>query len=187
MPRLILSNARTLMYEIETSCAPAHYRLASEWIQPEEPIVRWFARPSRLGKDFIKHVTPERPRRRGRRYESGLNLASTHITAVSNARSVAGEQSLEKRFREHADTWERQTAFLSATPMRVLHDSYQSIMAMGPAVVPILLCDLQKTRRHWFWALRHLTNVDPVPEKDKGNVDKMIAAWVEWGRREGKT
>jgi hypothetical protein len=93
---------------------------------------------------------------------------------------------LAERFKEQADKWERETAFLSATPMRVLHDSYQSIIAMGPEVVPILLCDLQKTRRHWFWALRHLTNADPVPEKDKGNVDKMIGAWLEWGKREGR-
>ena len=93
---------------------------------------------------------------------------------------------LEQQFKRQADKWESETAFLSSTPMRVLHDRYQSIMAMGPEVVPILLRDLQKTQRHWFWALRHLTNADPVPERDKGNVDKMIAAWIEWGRREGK-
>jgi hypothetical protein len=94
--------------------------------------------------------------------------------------------SIAEKFKQQADRWERETAFLSATPMRVLHESYQSIMAMGPEVVPILLRDLQKTRRHWFWALRHLTNADPVPEKDRGNVDKMVAAWLDWGSKEGK-
>ncbi len=107
--------------------------------------------------------------------------ATTIVAAI-----VGANQSLEQRFQEQADIWERDTAFLSATPMRVLHDNYQSIMAMGPDVVPLLLRDLQKTRRHWFWALRHLTQVDPVPEKDRGNLDKMIAAWAEWGRREHK-
>src|SRR5216684_5091108 len=93
---------------------------------------------------------------------------------------------LDQRFQEQAEKWERETAFLSATPMRVLHNSYQSIMAMGPEVVPLLLRDLQQTGRHWFWALRHLTNADPVPEKDRGDIERMIAAWVKWGRMEGK-
>jgi len=57
---------------------------------------------------------------------------------------------------------------------------------MGPAVVPILLDDLRKTKRGWFWALKHLTQVDPVREEDRGNVDKMIDAWIGWGRKEGK-
>lgn len=107
--------------------------------------------------------------------------------ALAAARAPISTQSLADRFREHADKWERETAYLSATPMRVMHDSYQSIMAMGPEVVPLLLSDLQKTRRHWFWALRHLTNADPVPEKDRGQMDKMIAAWIDWGKPKGKT
>jgi hypothetical protein len=94
---------------------------------------------------------------------------------------------LEDQFRRHADKWEQDTAFMSATPMRVMHESYQSIMAMGPAVVPILLRDLDKTHRHWFWALRHLNNgIDPVSPADRGNVRKMINAWVKWGKTEGK-
>jgi hypothetical protein len=92
---------------------------------------------------------------------------------------------LEQAFLEHARKWESETAFLSATPMRVLHGSYQSIMAMGPDVVPLLLRDLQKTGRHWFWALRHLTSADPVQEQDRGSVDKMISAWTKWGKTKG--
>jgi hypothetical protein len=101
-------------------------------------------------------------------------------------RSKDRRQSLEERFVEYANRWERETAFISATPMRVMHESYQSIMSMGPDVVPILLRDLQKTQRHWFWALRHLTSADPVPEKDRGNVDRMAAAWIAWGKAKGK-
>jgi hypothetical protein len=117
--------------------------------------------------------------------EARAFAAALVASKVAASPSVA-EQSLEERFREYADKWESQTAFLSATPMRILNDSYQSIMAMGPEVVPILLRDLQKTQRHWFWALRHLTSADPVPEKDRGTVDRMIAAWIAWGKAEGK-
>lgn len=93
---------------------------------------------------------------------------------------------LEERFREEADTWDRETVYLSSTLKIILHPSYQRIMAMGPGVVPFLLRDLQKNRRSWFWALRHLTHADPVPSEDQGNLDKMIAAWVAWGKREGR-
>ena len=104
----------------------------------------------------------------------------------SQAKGSTTASSLSERFGELADKWERETAYLSATPMRVMHESYQSIIAMGPEVVPLLLSDLQKTGGHWFWALRHLTGADPVPEKDRGRVDKMIAAWIDWGKSRGK-
>ncbi len=94
--------------------------------------------------------------------------------------------SLEEKFRDHAARWERETGYLSSTPKKILHESYQAIMAMGPDVVPILLRDLQTTQRSWFWALRHLTGADPIPPEDRGRLDKMIAAWAAWGKKEGK-
>ncbi len=121
-----------------------------------------------------------------RKREERLCRIVRALLARKSEHVVADALSLEQRFQKEADRWEKETALLSATPMRVMHDSYQSIIAMGPEVVPILLRDLQKTRRHWFWALRHLTGVDPVPAKDKGNLDRMIAAWVDWGRKERK-
>lgn len=105
---------------------------------------------------------------------------------LNAARPSTGKLELEKTFLAHAERWQRETAFLSATPMIVMHESYQSIMSLGPDIVPILLKDLQENRRHWFWALHHLTGHDPVSAKDRGNVDKMISAWIEWGRDRGK-
>lgn len=96
------------------------------------------------------------------------------------------EPTLAERFHREADKWDSETAFVSSTPKKVLHESYQKIMAMGPDVVPLLLRDLQTNRRSWFWALRHLTQANPVPVEYQGNLDKMIASWVAWGKREGK-
>jgi hypothetical protein len=128
----------------------------------------------------------ERDDRRTRIKEQRL-LAEVLVASKMSARPVDTQRSLAERFQEQADKWERETAFLSATPMIVMHESYQAIMSIGPDMVPILLRDMQKTRRQWFWALRHLEpNADPIPSKDHGNVDKMIEAWVEWGRMKGK-
>jgi hypothetical protein len=106
--------------------------------------------------------------------------------SITAAASSLQEESLEQRFASEADKWERETSHLSSTPKMVLHSSYQRILAMGPDVVPYLLLDLQRTHRSWFWALNHLTGVDPVRIEDKGDLDKMVAAWVAWGKREGK-
>lgn len=106
------------------------------------------------------------------------------LVAAPRAATVA--RTLQQRFQEEAEKWDRETTYLSSTPKMILHESYQKIIAMGPNVVPHLLRDLQQNRRSWFWALRHLTDANPVPPEDQGNLDKMIAAWLAWGRREGR-
>lgn len=112
-----------------------------------------------------------------------LAQAFADILASVQPHKVKG--SLEERFREHAEKWERETMHLSSTTKRVLHPSYQIIMGMGPDVVPLLLRDLQQNRRAWFWALYHLTQENPIDPADAGNIDKMVAAWVRWGKRKG--
>jgi len=120
----------------------------------------------------------------GLQFQREINEWIIHIDPLWFPREV--ETTLENRFRDEADRWDRETVHLSSTLKMVLHPSYQTIMAMGPNVVPLLLRDLQKNRRSWFWALRHITEANPVPPEDQGNLDKMIAEWVAWGKREGR-
>lgn len=96
------------------------------------------------------------------------------------------EKTLEQKFYKEAEKWERETGHLSSTAKRVLHSSYQAIMAMGPPVVPLLLRDLQRNRRDWLWALYHLTQANPINPSDAGKMDRMITAWVNWGKANGK-
>lgn len=92
---------------------------------------------------------------------------------------------LEDRFREQAEKWERETKYLSSTTKRAMHPSYQTIIGMGHDVVPLLLRDLQQNRRTWFWALSYITQENPINPADAGKMDKMIMAWVNWGRERG--
>jgi hypothetical protein len=83
-----------------------------------------------------------------------------------------------------AERWRRETQFSSSSEDRVLHNAYQSIIAMGVSAVPLVLKELQSRRGHWFWALHFMTGcVDPVPEG--ANVDAARDAWLTWGRQEG--
>lgn len=93
---------------------------------------------------------------------------------------------ISNMFHAYADEWENETKHLSSTTKRVMHPSYQAIIGMGPVVVPLLLRDLEKTHRMWFWALSAITRENPVRPTDAGNVPKMVAAWTDWGRRTGR-
>ncbi len=45
--------------------------------------------------------------------------------------------------------------------------------------------DLAQKPRLWVWALPDITQADPVPLSDRGNIAKMSAAWLDWARANG--
>lgn len=96
---------------------------------------------------------------------------------------------LEQRFREQAEKWARETQHLSSPSQRATHPSYQAILGMGrehrDEVLRLLLRDLQENRRAWFWALSYLAEDNPIHPKDAGRMDKMVGAWVKWGKTKG--
>jgi hypothetical protein len=94
-------------------------------------------------------------------------------------------ESLEERFQRLAAVWHEAVAFHSSSTIRESHPAYQEIIRMGPAVVPLLLRDLELNRRHWFAALGKITGENPVPPEDAGRIPKMQQAWLAWGRAKG--
>lgn len=105
--------------------------------------------------------------------------------ALASAQSGEATNPLEEQFRVLAEKWEGETRHSSSTAKRVMHSSYQTIIGMGREVVPLLLRDMQQNRRDWSWALYHLTQVNPVNPADAGKMDRIIMAWVNWGKEEG--
>lgn len=94
------------------------------------------------------------------------------------------------RFRQLADRWKQETAFKSYTGDIVLNDSYQRILAMGPAALPFVFAELRAEGDdpyHWFWALERLTGEDPVPSQERGNIAVMAASWLAWADEHGFT
>ena len=74
----------------------------------------------------------------------------------------------------------------SATDMAMLA-SYQRIIGLGPAVLPLIFRELEREPDHWFWALAAITDANPVPSESQGKVPEMAQAWIDWARREGIT
>ena len=75
--------------------------------------------------------------------------------------------------------------FVDSQYLLTIHPAYQQIIGMGPAVVPLLLRELEREVDHWFWALKAITGADPVPPASRGKVREMAEAWLRWGREQG--
>jgi hypothetical protein len=92
---------------------------------------------------------------------------------------------VELRFAELAEQWLVETAAQSSLAKRHAHPAYQSIVGLGPAVVPVLLSALEASPNYWFHALRAITREDPVTQEMRGNLRAMSDAWLAWGRARG--
>ena len=102
---------------------------------------------------------------------------------VATSYQKAEAEVLARRFKLLADSWKRETAFVSMLPKKVLHPAYQRIIGMGMPAVPLILRELQKSRGHWLWALHAITGEDPAQSGD--SFDQAIDAWINWGKKQG--
>jgi hypothetical protein len=93
--------------------------------------------------------------------------------------------SLEQTFHELVRIWRKETRFTSSVTDMAMHRSYQRIIGLGPTAVPLLLRELEQQPDHWFWALHAITGVDPTTPEQKGKVQEMAKAWLDWGREAG--
>ncbi len=90
---------------------------------------------------------------------------------------------LRERFKRLLSEWRKEAALLpSATTMAML-PSYQEIIGMGEPALPLILNELKDKPTHLFWALRAISGIDPVPPENRGRIDKMVEAWINWGRQ----
>ena len=90
---------------------------------------------------------------------------------------------LEQKFQRLVKQWREETLFTSSSTEKVMHPSYQRIIGMGPAAISLVLREMQERGGHWFWALRAITEEDPVNPQDVGHVRKMTEAWLQWGKQ----
>ncbi|MCI0379537.1 MAG: hypothetical protein L0215_18160 [Gemmataceae bacterium] len=90
-----------------------------------------------------------------------------------------------ERFNRLARQWREDTLWLSSTTEIAMHPAYQAIIGMGTDALPLILEDLRTNSGHWYWALKAISNEDPVPPTDRGVIRKMKAAWLKWGQQKG--
>jgi hypothetical protein len=92
------------------------------------------------------------------------------------------------RFQALAQEWRVQHAAMSSITDISTLPAYQKIIGLGEDAVPLILNQLKQEGDEpdqWFWALRALTDADPVAPADQGNFVKMAQAWIAWGENAG--
>lgn len=94
-------------------------------------------------------------------------------------------ESLKAKFVRLRDQWLQDTEFSSSLDEIVGNPNYLQIIGMGPAVLPLILNELQDQPAFWFQALHSISGVDPVPSRTKGDLHAMVVAWLDWGRSRG--
>ena len=79
--------------------------------------------------------------------------------------------------------WKEETVHLSSPTAIAMHPSYQQIIGMGTAALPLILQDLERAPAQWFLALRAIARESPVRPEDRGDITAMTRAWLDWGKR----
>lgn len=111
-------------------------------------------------------------------------LGSVQVHLAFPASSIRDRR--RERFGRLARQWREETQWLSSTTEISMHPAYQAIIGMGDDALPLILQELRSNCGHWYWALKAISNADPVPPDDRGIVRRMKAAWLRWGEQTGK-
>jgi hypothetical protein len=91
---------------------------------------------------------------------------------------------VRQEFEELAQTWYSKTKYLSVLKEKINNSYYRQIIGMGDKIIPILLEKLQRNPQHWFTALADIARKrNPIKDEDKGNVQRMVEAWLNWGKQ----
>lgn len=92
---------------------------------------------------------------------------------------------LQERFDSLVQKWHEETDHLSAPLDIVTNLHYQQIIGMGPSALPLIIKELEARGGYWFWALRAITGIDPVPPEARGKASAMTRAWLSWWKKNG--
>lgn len=89
------------------------------------------------------------------------------------------------KFFNLAATWKENIKLKSSITEIALNPSYQEIIGMGTRVIPLILRELRNEPGYWFWALKAITGADPIKPEQRGDLEQMTQAWLEWGEENG--
>jgi hypothetical protein len=157
-------------------------RLRRDWSSPSaapEPIRVYYDPQRRHLRTYSDHLVG---REVDRQRKGLLSTIARLLVEEEPAIEQPEVRVSEDRFYELVARWRSETRSLSSTTDRALNSAYQDIIGMGKPVLPLLFRELDQHGGHWFWALRHITRENPVPQQDAGNIQKMREAWLRWGR-----
>lgn len=118
--------------------------------------------------------------------EASLDPSTLRVTVVSSRVATPTAED-EQAFHELVNQWRSETAHLSLASDQANNFAYHQIMAMGRRALPLIFDELPETTSDWFWALKAIARdkAPAIPADAQGDVDKVAAIWLQWGRDNG--
>ena len=117
--------------------------------------------------------------------ESTNESQVTGSPAVESDSARGLDQRLEERFRVLTAEWKAGRGYSSSINKMCSHPAYQQVIGMGEKAIPLILRELEQSPEHWFWALKAITGVNPVPRDERADIKAMATHWIAWGREKG--
>lgn len=90
---------------------------------------------------------------------------------------------LGRKFAKHRDAWRASVKSVGASSNPAAYvdcDSYRSIIAMGPEVLPFIFKEMKCKVELWFVALREITGENPISPDRSGDIYAMNRDWLKW-------
>ena len=116
---------------------------------------------------------------------AALEESHKWLLKVAYCNMTLQSETIANRFHALLSRWKSERGHRSFIRDLCTHEAYQQIIGLGPAVVPLLLAEFEKSPGHYDWALRAITGVNPVAAESRGKLKEMAAAWVAWGKQQG--
>lgn len=89
---------------------------------------------------------------------------------------------LAARFNQLASLWRSEIGPSSSAIKMANHPAYKKIIEIGEDAVPLILKELKDRPAQWFIALTKITGENPILHDDRGDMRRMVDAWLNWGR-----
>lgn len=88
------------------------------------------------------------------------------------------------RFRRLYSQWLDDIAHMSSVREMMTGEGFEQMVAMGPDVLPLVLRELQAKPTFLFLVAQRITGHNPVTPDCVGDVQKIVACWVNWLQQE---
>lgn len=118
-------------------------------------------------------------------WQRGKDMRQLHAMANSELVDTELLTTVQEEFQRLARQWREETFYTSSMTEIASHPAYQKIIQFGRDVLPSIFSELRERPGHWFHALKVITGADPVLAEDRGRINKMRDAWLNWATQLG--
>lgn len=147
-------------------------------VNVEEPNYDFGKRTSRSIK--ISYLTKPKKRLLGDEWGFSKNYGEVVINSLP----------IEKKFQELTDRWKNETKGFSLAASKINNTNYLTIIGLGVTfpdkITKLILKDLKQSSSYWHYALKKITNANPVPKEFSANATKTRDFWLQWAYENDK-